>query len=97
MTFAGRTYDLAEDERNLLKAISVPEAGVRPDVNGYVPNVRVRDVYEGLGMPHKRMVYLTETKWGRNDWYDFGVSCDLGWLTPKGLELVKAIEMQEMT
>lgn len=91
MTFKGRIYELREDEVALLKAIAKFE---RP-FSDY--RVRPRAVYEALGIPHKRMVYLTERKWGIKGWYDYGVACDLGWLTHDGLELVEAIEMQEAT
>lgn len=46
----------------------------------------------GFYMNHKRAWYLLE-KWGRKDWYEWGVTMDLGWLTDEGI--AKAKEMVE--
>ena len=37
-----------------------------------------------LGIPEKRVVYLCK-KWTALGFYDYGVSADLGWVTPKGV------------
>ena len=37
-----------------------------------------------LGIPLNRARYLLEDKWSQKDWYDYGVSWDLGWLTEEG-------------
>ena len=42
-----------------------------------------RDYARRVGMNWKRCAYLCE-KWCRKGWYDYGVACDLGWLTPEG-------------
>jgi Mn-dependent DtxR family transcriptional regulator len=43
----------------------------------------VRDVAARLPIHPKRVAYLLG-KWARKGWYDYGVSRDLGWLTPAG-------------
>lgn len=60
---------MKEDERALLAAAL---AGERPRYAG-----------ERLGIPPNRVRYLC-FKWSRRDWYDYGVTYDLGWLTPDG-------------
>ena len=62
------------DEKSLLEAVA---GGTSP-----------RDLWESMGMPYKRMLYLCE-KWARKGWYDYGVSADLGWITEEGREEVK--------
>ena len=37
---------------------------------------------------YKRCWYLLD-KWAEKGWYDCGVADDLGWLTPKGIEVAK--------
>jgi len=44
----------------------------------------VRDIGTGAGVHRKRLWYLC-TKWAGKGWYDYGTSCDLGWLTAKGI------------
>jgi hypothetical protein len=69
------------DERALLIAIaerSRPEQGVF-----------VRDICHEIGI-YKRNLYLLG-KWERKNWYDYGVSLDLGWLTPTGIDAARAI------
>lgn len=39
-------------------------------------------------MHHKRAWYLLE-KWCGKDWYEYGVTLDLGWLTDKGIEAAR--------
>jgi hypothetical protein len=41
-------------------------------------------------MSYKRCWYLL-SKWDKKGWYDYGVSDDLGWLTPKGIEVAKTL------
>ena len=39
---------------------------------------------ENFSIHYKRAWYLLE-KWSQKGWYDYGVSLDLGWITPEGL------------
>lgn len=48
-------------------------------------NTSVRELGEKLGMHHKRVDYICE-KWTNKDWYEYGTSVDLGWMTLKGME-----------
>ena len=69
---------MRDDER--MFAIEVLKAsGIAPDVREFP-----RDIGARLGIHPKRVVYLCE-KWADNHWYDYGVSTDLGWLTPEGI------------
>ncbi len=61
------------DERMFLQAVSRIRRG---DC--------VRDLIDRLDIHHKRAWYLLG-KWGRKGWYTFGVTFDLGWLTPAGM------------
>lgn len=45
---------------------------------------------ENFYMNHKRAWYLLE-KWTNKDWYDYGVTLDLGWLTDKGVNIITEI------
>ena len=45
----------------------------------------VRDVISNCDIPDKKCHYYLE-KWIGNNWYDCGVSADLGWVTEKGEE-----------
>jgi hypothetical protein len=38
-----------------------------------------RDAASIIGMPFKRLIYLTESKWPRQKVYEYGCVCDLGW------------------
>lgn len=51
-----------------------------------------RDIINSPGflMHYKRAWYLLE-KWCRKDWYEYGVTLDLGWLTPRGIEKAKEL------
>lgn len=42
-----------------------------------------RDAGIELGMPWKRITYLCG-KWAKQGRYEYGVTIDLGWPTPKG-------------
>jgi hypothetical protein len=67
---------MAEDEINLLLAVqSMPPGGF------------VRDVLVRLQIPRNRARYLLD-KWTAKGWYEYGVSLDLGWLTPSGRSVV---------
>jgi hypothetical protein len=46
-----------------------------------------RDVWPEGG---KRMWGIL-AKWSRRDWYDYGVTIDLGWLTPAGVVALREI------
>lgn len=54
----------------------------------FVPNgmegLTPRELLKESGLPAKRMWYILQ-KWAGRDWYDYGVSLDLGWLTLEGL------------
>ncbi len=48
-------------------------------------------IYSGtVAINHKRARYLLE-KWHEKDWYDYGVTLDLGWLTSKGVSKAKEV------
>jgi hypothetical protein len=59
------------DERAFLRALATDK--------------RPRDIITAPGalMHHKRAWRILE-KWSRRGWYEYGVSLDLGWLTPAG-------------
>ena len=42
---------------------------------------------EGFTMNRKRAMYLLG-KWADKDWYSYGISLDLGWITREGYEIV---------
>lgn len=44
----------------------------------------------GFVMPHKRAWYILE-KWSNKDWYNYGTTLDLGWLTEKGIEVAEGL------
>lgn len=50
---------------------------------GLRAGLRARDVIPRRGINHKRAWYLLG-KWSGRNWYDYGVSLDLGWLTDAG-------------
>lgn len=52
------------------------------DAAGYDMGPTPRDL-RPADMAPKRAWYLL-SKWARLGWYDYGVSIDLGWLTPAG-------------
>lgn len=60
--------------------------------------IHFREVIQGLSesgrINGKRALFLLE-KWTRQGYYDYGVSLDLGWLTPLGLEKAAAVEPPE--
>lgn len=45
---------------------------------------------EGFPMHRKRAWYLLD-KWASKGWYDYGVTLDLGWPTPIGIEISKTL------
>lgn len=50
--------------------------------------VHVRDIIRELhagGKIHYKRAWCLLSKWALKDWYDYGVSLDLGWLTEAGL------------
>lgn len=46
--------------------------------------VSPRSLIADAGIPPNRGRYILE-KWGRKGWYEYGVTVDMGWLTPKGV------------
>jgi hypothetical protein len=42
-------------------------------------------------MHYKRAWYLLE-KWSNKGWYEYGVTLDLGWLTPLGKEVAEGLK-----
>lgn len=48
-----------------------------------------RALAAALGIAPKRADYLCE-KWSRANWYDYGVSVDLGWLAQPGIDAARA-------
>jgi hypothetical protein len=61
------------DEKALLKAFS----------NSKDDYPRIRDIAVVLGMPEKRLYHIV-CKWADKNYYDWGTSSDLGWLTEEG-------------
>lgn len=59
---------------------------------GMQPKLRPRDIINGdnFYMHYKRAWYLLE-KWTNKGWYSYGVTLDLGWLEPKGIEKAKEL------
>lgn len=49
---------------------------------------------ENFYMHYKRAWYLLE-KWSRKGWYEWGVTMDLGWITPEGIEEAKKVKASE--
>ena len=48
-----------------------------------------------FNIPYKRAWYILD-KWSKNGIYDYGVSSDLGWLTPEGKIFAKWLSKQEI-
>ena len=48
-----------------------------------------RGIIADAGIPPKRGWYVLG-KWAGKGWYDWGVSIDLGWLNPEGVEALAA-------
>ena len=66
-------------------------------------NCEIRESYKtpraiiaelGFSINYKRAEYFLR-KWGRKDWYDYGVTEDLGWLTETGIDAAKKILEEE--
>ena len=67
---------LKDDERRLIDII-LP-TGILPEVV--------------IGIPWKRIRYILRDKWSGKDWWSYGVHWSRGWLTPKGVEALKALK-----
>ena len=70
------------DERRFWLALREAHGGPYNARKGPAP----RDLINGLLDPpihHKRAWYLLE-KWSGRGWYEYGVTLDLGWITPEG-------------
>jgi len=54
--------------------------------------LKVRGIVNEPGFPinHKRAMFILE-KWCRKNWYEYGVTLDLGWMTPLGLAKAKEL------
>lgn len=80
---------MKDDERKFLKLI-FDKCACRYDEHNQ-DGVSPRDVVNsGIEINYKRCWYLLE-KWCGKDWYEYGVTLDLGWLTPKGIEIAKGL------
>jgi len=55
------------------------------------PGEFVRDIATRSGIHPKRVAAILD-KWTRAGWYDYGVSLDLGWLTPAGKEAAERVK-----
>lgn len=90
---------MKEDEKRFLIDVYLKceEKKVRPE--------NIRDILEGFKdkmtprkiinapdfyMHYKRAWYLLD-KWACKRWYEWGVTMDLGWLTPEGINKAKEI------
>ncbi len=69
------------DERAFAEALRAAHGGPFNPAKGRSP----RELIPEIGINHKRAWYLLE-KWAGRDWYDYGVTLDLGWITQKGWE-----------
>lgn len=58
--------------------------------DGLKNNLYPRDVINNSNLNYKRAWYLLN-KWANRNWYDYGVTLDLGWLTDKGKEIATEI------
>ena len=60
--------------------------------------ITARELINTPGFPlhYKRAWYLLE-KWSDKGWYDYGVTLDLGWLTPEGKEYVEQMIIEQTT
>lgn len=73
------------DEIQLLIALLEHQGGA------YNPNqATARDLINNAPFPihYKRCWYLLG-KWTKKGWYDYGVTLDLGWLTPQGVAVAQ--------
>jgi hypothetical protein len=81
---------LQENQRNRKPSYWLPwgDDPLKPDQLILMPGNRKtpREIAQELGMHWKRATYLC-LKWSYKDWYEYGVCADLGWLTPKGMEV----------
>lgn len=76
---------LRGDERRFFLLIVGADAG-----DGKVPTTSVRDLIPTSGIHHKRC-WGWLLKWARRDWYQWGVTMDLGWLTPQGRKIAASM------
>ncbi len=70
---------MKEDEKILLQLIQVQDDLVQP-------NISPIQIARRLKIPEKRAHYIF-LKWSDKGWYDYGVSCRVGWLTEKGKKI----------
>ena len=68
---------MKQDERLLLSKLQERGANV------VVPYTI--DIVNEIGMPYKRARYILRDKWTRRNWYEYGVSWRVGWLTIDGM------------
>ena len=80
---------MKEDERKFLDELKCVVGS--PYIPGSRPArmaefIYPRDVINrpGFYMHHKRAWEIL-SKWTRKDWYEYGVTLDLGWMTEKGM------------
>ena len=71
------------NERRLLMAIADEQA----------TGPRVRTICAEMGNCKQNWYYLQ--KWCSRQWYDYGVSLDLGWLTENGMERARDAQKVE--
>ncbi len=83
---------MKDDEKKLFIGICehCPNHGVTN--GGWDERTLVRDYLDTIEIPIKRCWYLLE-KWVDKGWYDFGVTLDLGWITPEGQEECRRIKL----
>jgi hypothetical protein len=61
-------------------------------MNGYLKrsthlSVRdiIREMYDAAEIQSGKQAWATLEKWTDKGWYEYGVTLDLGWLTPEGI------------
>lgn len=74
---------IKDDERIFLAYMQVV-AGPRGQLLEKIPRELINE--PGFPMSYKRAWYLLE-KWSGKGLYDYGVTVDLGWMTPAGMKV----------
>lgn len=81
---------MKEDERRFLLDIYNRCRNGYAKKDGISPREIINE--EGFYMHYKRAWRILE-KWSGKDWYEWGVTMDLGWLTPNGMEKAKELSL----
>lgn len=82
---------MKDDERRFFLAVANETRSASTPFAG--DGVYVRDIIGRIGINHKRCWYLLD-KWSKKGLYEWGVTIDLGWLTPEGKEFANTLRAQ---